>query len=107
VDPVLYWLDVCGVAVFAASGALTASRKQMDLVGFVLIAVVTGIGGGTLRDLVLGAGPVFWMHEPLDLYLCTAVAMIRFFAAPPSRIAISRPAVGRCHRLGGVLRKRR
>jgi uncharacterized membrane protein YeiH len=82
VDPVLYWLDLCGVAVFAASGALTASRKQMDLVGFVLIAAVTGIGGGTLRDLVLGAGPVFWMHEPLDLYLCTAVAMTGFFAAP-------------------------
>jgi uncharacterized membrane protein YeiH len=48
------WLDLCGVAVFAASGALTASRKQMDIVGFCLIATVTGIGGGTVRDLLLG-----------------------------------------------------
>ena len=50
----VHWLELCGVGVFAASGALTASRKQMDLVGFCLIATVTGIGGSTIRDLPLG-----------------------------------------------------
>ena len=58
-------LDLFGVAVFAVTGALVASRKQMDIVGFALLATVTGIGGGTLRDLVLGAQPVFWVREPV------------------------------------------
>jgi hypothetical protein len=57
-------LDFFGVAAFAATGALVASRKEMDIVGFALLAAVTGIGGGTLRDLLLGA-PVFWVAAPL------------------------------------------
>ena len=52
-------LDWLGVIVFAISGALVASRKQMDVVGFALLGMVTGVGGGTLRDLLLGQGPVF------------------------------------------------
>ena len=52
-------LDYAGVAVFAATGALAASRKQLDLIGFIFLAAVTGIGGGTLRDIVLGNLPVF------------------------------------------------
>ena len=52
-DTWVYWLDHVAIAVFAISGALVASRKQMDAVGFVLIAVVTGFGGGTVRDLSL------------------------------------------------------
>ncbi|MCB1440233.1 MAG: TRIC cation channel family protein, partial [Nitratireductor sp.] len=51
------FLDYIGVAVFAATGALVASRKQLDLLGFVWFAAFTGIGGGTLRDLVLGQTP--------------------------------------------------
>ena len=49
----LYWLDLFGVAVFAVSGALEAARKQLDIVGFLFVAAVTGIGGGTLRDILL------------------------------------------------------
>ncbi len=80
-------LDLFGVAVFAVTGALTASRKQMDIVGFALLATVTGIGGGTLRDLVLGAQPVFWVREPIYVAICIAVAAIVFFTAhiPESR----------------------
>ena len=80
-------LDLFGVAVFAVTGALTASRKQMDIVGFALLATVTGIGGGTLRDLVLGAQPVFWVREPVYVAICIAVAVIVFFTAhiPESR----------------------
>jgi uncharacterized membrane protein YeiH len=51
-DP-LTLLDYAGVAVFAATGALAASRKQLDIVGFVFLAAITGIGGGTLRDVIL------------------------------------------------------
>lgn len=81
-DGIIYGLDLAGVAVFAASGALAASRKQMDVVGFVLIAAVTGIGGGTIRDLLLGIAPVFWIVDPIYLLLCAAVAVLLFFAAP-------------------------
>jgi uncharacterized membrane protein YeiH len=80
-------LDLLGVAVFAVTGALVASRKQMDIVGFALLATVTGIGGGTLRDLVLGAVPVFWVQQPVYVAVCIAVAGIVFFTAhvPESR----------------------
>src|SRR5262249_52038948 len=76
-----------GVAVFAVTGALVASRKQMDIVGFALLATVTGIGGGTLRDLVLGVQPVFWVREPVYVVVCIAIAAIVFFTAhvPESR----------------------
>lgn len=80
-DAWLRWLDLLGVAVFAASGALVASRKQLDAVGFVLIAAVTGLGGGTLRDLLLGRTPVFWLRAPDLLAACAAVAVLVFFAA--------------------------
>ncbi|MGD9925270.1 MAG: trimeric intracellular cation channel family protein [Pseudorhodoplanes sp.] len=80
-------LDLCGVAVFAVTGGLVASRKQMDIVGFALLATVTGIGGGTLRDLVLGVTPVFWVQQPVYIAVCVAVAAIVFFTAhiPESR----------------------
>jgi uncharacterized membrane protein YeiH len=80
-------LDLFGVAVFAVTGALVASRKQMDIVGFALLATVTGIGGGTLRDLLLGFSPVFWVHQPIYVVVCVAVAGLVFFTAhvPESR----------------------
>lgn len=80
-------LDWLGVIVFAISGALVASRKQMDVVGFALLGTVTGIGGGTLRDLLLGLGPVFWVREPATLVVCVIVAGAVFFTAhiPQSR----------------------
>ncbi len=78
---IVWWLDVGGVAVFAATGALVASRKQMDIVGFVLVASVTGIGGGTVRDLLLGRLPVFWIGEEHYVLICAAVAVTVFFTA--------------------------
>lgn len=74
-------LDYAGVAVFAATGALAASRKQLDMIGFVFLAAVTGIGGGTFRDIVLGAAPVFWVEKPAYLVVCVAVAVIVYFTA--------------------------
>ncbi len=74
-------LDYCGVAVFAATGALSASRKQLDLIGFLFLAAVTGIGGGTLRDVVLGQTPVFWVREPIYILVCVTVAILVYLTA--------------------------
>lgn len=74
-------LDYAGVAVFAATGALAASRKELDLIGFVFLAGVTGTGGGTLRDLVLGV-PVFWVDNHIYIIVCAVIAVLVFFAAP-------------------------
>jgi uncharacterized membrane protein YeiH len=80
-------LDWFGVIVFAITGALVASRKQMDLVGFTLLGTVTGIGGGTIRDVVLGLLPLFWVREPAYLVTCVLVSCLVFFTAhiPQSR----------------------
>ena len=72
--PVLEWLDFAGIAVFALSGALLAAEKRLTLVTFFFFAVVTGVGGGTVRDLLIGA-PVFWVHENAILLVCLAAAL--------------------------------
>ena len=77
----LQFLDYAGVAVFAATGALAASRKQLDIVGFAFFAAITGIGGGTLRDLLLGKLPVFWIQDPAYIVVCVIIAVIVFFLA--------------------------
>jgi uncharacterized membrane protein YeiH len=73
-------LDYIGVAVFAATGALVASRKQMDLIGFGLLATLTGVGGGTVRDLVLDR-TVFWLADPSYLVVCLSIALLLYFTA--------------------------
>ncbi|SHF59869.1 Uncharacterized membrane protein YeiH [Kaistia soli DSM 19436] len=75
-------LDSIGVVVFAVTGALAASRKELDLVGFVFLAAITGVGGGTLRDVILGETPVFWIREPQPVILCALSGVAVFFAAP-------------------------
>jgi uncharacterized membrane protein YeiH len=74
-------LDHAGVAVFAATGALAASRKQLDIIGFLFLAAVTGTGGGTLRDVLLGHLPVFWVTNPAYMLVCAAIGVIVFFTA--------------------------
>jgi uncharacterized membrane protein YeiH len=81
--PVLEYFDYLGIGVFAISGALLAAQKRQTFVTFVFFAVATGIGGGTLRDLLIGA-PVFWVHQNWFLLICIAAALIVWFA--PSRI---------------------
>jgi uncharacterized membrane protein YeiH len=71
----LVWLDYFGIAVFAISGALLAAEKRQTLVTFFFFAVVTGVGGGTLRDLLIGA-PVFWVHTNATLIICIAAALL-------------------------------
>jgi uncharacterized membrane protein YeiH len=74
-------LDYAGVAVFALTGALAAARDRQDIITFWFFAVVTGIGGGTLRDLLIGA-PLFWIGDATYLGIGLAAAIIVWFAAP-------------------------
>ncbi len=71
----LYWLELFGVAVFAISGALVAARKKMDPFGIIVIAVVTAIGGGTLRDVLLSRHPIFWLENTAYLVVIIAAAV--------------------------------
>lgn len=72
--------SMLGVFFFAVSGALFAAEKKMDILGFILVGAVTGIGGGTLRDLLLGISPVFWIQQPFNIYLCIAASSVTYFA---------------------------
>lgn len=74
-------LDYAGVTVFALTGALAAARDRQDIITFWFFAVVTGIGGGTLRDLLIGA-PVFWIGDAAYLGIGLAAALVVWFAAP-------------------------
>lgn len=71
----LFWLDIIGIAVFAISGALVAAERGGNFVTFAFFAAVTGMGGGTLRDLLIGA-PVFWVSDNVWLLLCLTAALI-------------------------------
>jgi uncharacterized membrane protein YeiH len=72
----LQLIDYAGVAVFAVSGALTAGRKSLDLLGVVVIALVTAIGGGTVRDVLLDRHPVFWIAEPTYILIIVSAALL-------------------------------
>jgi uncharacterized membrane protein YeiH len=76
----LVLLDYFGIAVFAVSGALVAAEKRQTLVTFIFFAVATGIGGGTLRDLLIGA-PVFWVQSNIVLAICIAAALLVWFVS--------------------------
>ena len=69
-----YVLDLLGVGVFAISGVLAAGRKGLDVLGVAVIAVVTAIGGGTLRDLLLDRHPIFWIADSAYLWVILAAA---------------------------------
>ena len=69
----LHWIDLLGVAVFAVSGTLMAYKKHMDGFGVVVLASVTAIGGGTLRDMILDL-PVFWVQDPSYFYAIIVAA---------------------------------
>jgi uncharacterized membrane protein YeiH len=74
----LILLDYFGIAVFAISGALVAAEKRQDFFTFVFFAVVAGVGGGTLRDLLIGA-PVFWVRTNATLLICIGAAALVWF----------------------------
>ncbi len=75
------FFDVIAAVVFAVSGALVASRKGLDVMAFMWLAVITGVGGGTIRDLILDV-PVFWVQNPVYVSTCLATAVAMHFVAP-------------------------
>lgn len=81
----LHAIELCAVAVCAVSGVLEAGRKEIDLLGVVIVALVAALGGGTLRDLLLGA-PVFWIADQTYLYVAVAAGIAAFFAARVVRL---------------------
>jgi uncharacterized membrane protein YeiH len=95
----VYALSLLGVAVFAASGALAAGRKRFDWIGVGVIAVVTAIGGGTLRDLLLDRHQIFWIADPAYLWvvLGSAVATLLYVRRrrPPRGSLLVADALGR------------
>lgn len=74
-------LDYGSVLIFAITGALVASRAQLDLVGFAFIACLTALGGGTIRDLLLDRNPIFWIANPTYLAVAAGAALVIFFTA--------------------------
>lgn len=78
----IYACDLLGVAVFAISGALAAADRRLDILGFVLFGTITGVGGGTLRDLLLNTDQVFWFTDTRYLWVCIAASAAAWFAAP-------------------------
>ena len=75
------FLDHAAVLVFALTGALVASRAQLDIIGFAFLAILTGVGGGTMRDVILDRNPVFWIADPTYLGVAISAAFLVFFTA--------------------------
>ncbi|MGJ8547117.1 MAG: trimeric intracellular cation channel family protein [Sulfitobacter sp.] len=75
------FLDFSSVVIFAITGALVASRAQLDLVGFAFVACLTALGGGTVRDLLLDRNPIFWIDTPAYLGAASLAALVVFFTA--------------------------
>ncbi|QFT82473.1 hypothetical protein FIU89_17745 [Roseovarius sp. THAF27] len=77
----LFLLDHASVLIFALTGALVASRAQLDVVGFAFIACLTAVGGGTVRDVLLDRNPIFWIANPSFIATACAAALLIFFTA--------------------------
>lgn len=82
----MYVLDLFGVATFSITGALIAKRKRTNTLGVLISAMLTAVGGGTLRDIMLGATPVFWIHNPAYLIIIAIAAFSIFIAMPCYRL---------------------
>lgn len=98
ITTVISVMGLSAVGVFAVSGALDAARQKMDILGLMLIGTATGLGGGTLRDVLLGKLPVFWIQEPVWIVICLIASAITYFIAPKlasrTRVLIWMDAVG-------------
>lgn len=75
---IIYFLDLIGTAAFAASGAWVGVRKHMDMFGVLVLGIVTAVGGGTLRDLLLGDIPPFSLKDEMYIYIAIAVSLVVF-----------------------------
>lgn len=95
---IFYFFDLAGVAVFAVSGVLAARDKGLDLLGVIVIAAITAIGGGTLRDLLLNRHPIFWITDAqyLTVIIASALLTVAYVRVrpPPGKALLVADAVG-------------
>ncbi len=93
-----YLFDLAGVIVFAVTGSLAAGKKRMDIFGALVLALVTALGGGTIRDLILGRTPIFWISDLTYIYVVIAatfiVYIIRRYLSMPRRTLLFADAFG-------------
>jgi uncharacterized membrane protein YeiH len=82
-NEVIYALDLIGVGVFAISGALAAAQKRLDILGFVLFGSITGIGGGTVRDLLLNSPDIFWIADTSYIWVAIGASILTWMLAKP------------------------
>jgi uncharacterized membrane protein YeiH len=84
---IVYSLEMLGTAAFAVSGALAASRKNMDIFGFCVLALMPAVGGGTVRDIIIDRSPVFWISDNRYIAVAVIAALVVFFTSyrPGSR----------------------
>jgi uncharacterized membrane protein YeiH len=75
-------VDMMAVGVFAISGALAAAEGKLDILGFILFGTITGIGGGTARDLLLDTDVIFWIADTRYLWICIGASVATWFLAP-------------------------
>lgn len=96
-ENLLYWIGLAAVAVSALTGVLDAGRKNMDLIGAVMVGCATALGGGTVRDVLLDR-KVFWISDQTYLVVALATALLIFFAVRalrlPSRRFLIPDAIG-------------
>lgn len=90
----LYVLDLLGVAIFATSGALAGCSAGLDLLGILILASMTGIGGGTIRDLLLSKHPIFWIQDTAPLYTIIGttiltIAWVQVLPVPSNALLIA------------------
>lgn len=93
VDALFALLDFAGIGFFAFSGGMLAARKSLDPFGAAIVGAVTGMGGGTLRDVLLGELPVYWIEEPVYLGVALAGALMGYFTSPWAQALASRRIV--------------
>ena len=79
----LFYLGLIGIAAFSITGVIAAGKKGMDIFSILLLGVVTALGGGTLRDVILDTSPVFWIADLTYLWVAIVAAAFAFFAARP------------------------
>ncbi|MBU1584235.1 MAG: trimeric intracellular cation channel family protein [Proteobacteria bacterium] len=75
----MYYLGLIGIAAFSITGVIAAGKKDMDILSIVLLGVVTALGGGTLRDIIIDVSPVFWIADLSYLWVSVAAAILTFF----------------------------
>lgn len=75
----IYYLGLIGIAAFSISGVIAAGKKDMDIFSIVLLGVVTALGGGTLRDIILNTNPVFWISDLFYLWVSILASALTFF----------------------------